>query len=94
MKKRELVKPRFNFTHEIIDIPTGRRHQKTALYEEVIDKLLTLDSHQAMKLNWKDFVGKAESLPPALYIAAKKKKVAVSVMLNDEHVTVWRKVSV
>lgn len=95
MSRGALKKRTFNYKLEIVDRPQiGRFSEKRGAYDDIMDKLITLESHKALMLDFKEFVGKAESMSSALYAAARRKKISIGVLKSDEHVTVWRKVQV
>ena len=91
---RKKVQPRIKC--EILnEIPiSSERHKRRGYYDEVIDHLLTLESHQALKVEFKSFVKIAASMSQGLRLAAKRKKITISTMPSEDHVTIWRTVKV
>ena len=92
--KNAKAKPRLKF--EVLDeIPLSNyRSYRHKYYDEIIDHLLTLETHQAMKVEYNDFVKNASSLYVGLRLAAKRKKIDVCSMRQEDHITIWRTVTV
>ena len=86
--------PRLKF--EVLDEQplTTARAGRHVYYDEVIDHLLTLETHQAMKVHFKDFVKTAQAMQNGLRCSAKRKKIQICSQTAEDHVTVWRVVEV
>ena len=91
MKKVKGIKPRF----EVVDIPDhGRGAERRQACLDLVDKLMTLETNQAIKVDIKDFMSKsANGLKQTIQAMGKKKKLSLSTYVNEDTITVWRKAS-
>ena len=83
------------FKTTVIDIPiVSRNRERRRFYDDVISKLITLESHKALRVEYKELVAKAQSAANGLRMAAKRKKITISTYPNEDHLAIWRIVNV
>lgn len=79
---------------EIVEKPTFWRSIRESKYKEIIDALVTIEPHSAVKVFFKDFTDSPRTVSASLRKLAEVRKMKVSIMEQDDHVTVWRKVQI
>lgn len=83
------------FKTSIVDIPKVSRHrERRRFYDEVIDKLLTLESHKALRVEYKELCNRAQSAAQGLRSAARRKRITIATYPNEDHLDIWRIVNV